>query len=519
MALKSLFASMRGRHLPAATAANREGAPAYAYGDRHALAQLAVTGTFGTVFYQTPEAQLAETVLLAERVDPAFLARTAVYARQKGQMKDMPAVLLAVLARTDPVLFRQVFGRVVDNGKMLRTFVQVMRSGQTGRKSLGTRPKAMVAGWLNGAPDYALLQAAIGNDPSLADVLRMVHPKPATAERGALFAWAVGKPCDVALLPPALRDWLAFKETGQGSVPDVPFQMLTQLPLNAEQWTEIALRGSWQMVRQNLNAFLRHGVFDRAEAVEAVAAKLRDPRLIAKARAFPYQLMVAARSVSAAMPQPIVAALNAAMEQAVANVPRVRGTVAVCPDVSGSMQSPVTGWRRGATSTVRFVDVAALVAAAVLRQNPQAEVLPFDTRVRSARLRPREGVARNAERLALNGGGTACSAPLEHLERRGQAPDLVVLVSDNQSWVDARPGTWRGGTAVLRAWERLRQRNPKARLVCIDIAPYGTTQAVERADIVNVGGFSDAVFTMLADVAAGRTGPDYWVAQIEATAL
>ena len=34
----------------------------------------------------------------------------------------------------------------------------------------------------------------------------------------------------------------------------------------------------------------------------------------------------------------------------------------------------------------------------------------------------------------------------------------------------------------------------RAKLVCIDIQPYGTTQAKSRPDIINVGGFSDAVF-------------------------
>jgi 60 kDa SS-A/Ro ribonucleoprotein len=119
--------------------------------------------------------------------------------------------LLAVLARRDPVLFRKVFGRVVDNGKMLRTFVQVIRSGQTGRKSLGSAPKAMVQNWLNTASDRALINANIGNDPSLADVIKMVHPKPGTKEREALFAWIVGRPCDVSALPEALQAWLRFK--------------------------------------------------------------------------------------------------------------------------------------------------------------------------------------------------------------------------------------------------------------------------------------------------------------------
>ena len=94
--------------------------------------------------------------------------------------------------------------------------------------------------------------------------------------------------------------------------------------------------------------------------------------------------------------------------------------------------------------------------------------------------------------------------------------DLVMLVSDNESWVDA---TRRGSTQTMREWEVLKQRCPQARLVCIDIQPYATTQAAERADIMNVGGFSDAVFTMVAQFAQSQTGAEHWVGEIEKISL
>ena len=134
--------------------------------------------------------------------------------------------------------------------------------------------------------------------------------------------------------------------------------------------------------------------------------------------------------------------------------------------------------------------------------------------MRDVRLEPRDTILTNAERLAaLAGGGTNCSAPLKWLNDRGRAPDLVVFVSDNQSWVDARKGGQ--GTAMLKEWEAIKRRNPKAKLVCIDIAPYGTTQAQTREDVLNVGGFSDAVFDQIAAFANGQTGPDHWVGEIE----
>jgi 60 kDa SS-A/Ro ribonucleoprotein len=90
--------------------------------------------------------------------------------------------------------------------------------------------------------------------------------------------------------------------------------------------------------------------------------------------------------------------------------------------------------------------------------------------------------------------------------------ELVVLVSDNQSWVDARAA---GPTEMLRLWEAFRVRNPQAKLVCIDLQPNRTTQALERPDVLNVGGFSDEVFEVVARFADGTLGADHWIGQIE----
>jgi 60 kDa SS-A/Ro ribonucleoprotein len=45
---------------------------------------------------------------------------------------------------------------------------------------------------------------------------------------------------------------------------------------------------------------------------------------------------------------------------------------------------------------------------------------------------------------------------------------------------------------------RLGGRSADPKLVSIDLQPYTTTQAPERADILNVGGLNDAVFSVVA---------------------
>lgn len=515
MANAQLFQSaQQTATLPAALARNAEGAPAYALTPRHQLAQYAATGCLNTTFYASAEAQLAMVLELCKAVEPAFIAQTAVYCRERGYMKDMPALLVAVLAGQGAAQFTQAFQRVINNGKMLRNFVQIMRSGAVGRKSLGSRPKKLVQAWLNNASEQALLAAAVGNAPSLADVVKMVHPKPQAAWREAFFAWLIGKEYKRDALPSALAAFEAYKADPSQSIPEVPFQMLTALPLSAQDWAQIARQGGWQMVRMNLNTFARHGVYAIDGMPELIAAKLRDPEAIASSRVFPYQLMSAYMAAGDKVPRIVHAALEQALEISLANVPRIAGKVVVCPDVSGSMASPVSGFRGSATSNVRCIDVAALVAAAMLRKNPDAMVLPFEHNVVQCALGADDSVMENAARLAaIGGGGTNCSAPLLRMNSRKELADLVIYVSDNESWIDAKRS---GATATMGQWNVFKQRNPQAKLVCIDISPHATTQAMEREDILNIGGFSDDVFKIIAAFAAGQLDPAHWVGEIAA---
>jgi 60 kDa SS-A/Ro ribonucleoprotein len=517
MANKTLFASLTGALLPKTDAVNAEQAPAYARSPEQALAQFAATGCLNATFYASAEAQLDTALGLARDVSTEFLAQTAVYARQRGQMKDMPAVLLAVLSQVDPARMDRVFDHVVDSPRMLRTFVQIVRSGSTGRKSLGSAPKRCVRRWLSARSDAELFAASVGSDPSLADVIRMVHPKPATAERAALFGYLLGQPVDRALLPANVVAFEAFKADRAAGVPDVPFQMLTGLELDGRAWREIARRGAWHMTRMNLNTFARHGVFDDREITRAVAARLSDAKAVAAARVLPYQLLAAFRSLAPEVPDLVRRAVEDAMELAVANVPVFEGQVYVCPDVSRSMRSPITGKRGSATTAVRCIDVAALVAAAILRRDPTVEILPFEQDVVDVRVSPRDSVMTNADRLAaVGGGGTSVSAPLARLNARRATGSLVIVVSDNESWIDAGRGN---GTATLAEWARFKRRNPDARLVLIDLQPSRTTQVVDRDDVLNIGGFSDSVFELIADFAAGRMTGSHWVDRIAAVAV
>ncbi|MEG6545655.1 RNA-binding protein [Acinetobacter bereziniae] len=531
MANKTIFASKQ-QAKPKTIEYNEAGGRAYTLKSRAALAQLTATGTLNQTFYQNAQVQLDHILNLALEVEPAFVAKTAIYARQKAQMKDTPVVLLALLSELDTELFKQIFPLIIDNGKHLRNFVQIMRSGMIGRKSLGSLPKRMVNEWILSASAQQLLAANVGNSPSLADVLKMTHPKPKTVEQDAFFAYVLGKEYQFEQLPAQVQALEKFRSGVSTELPKVPMQLLTHLNLTTQQWAEIACHGSWQMLRMNLNTFLRHDVFKIKGMTKIIADKLMDEQAIKKSRVFPYQLMMTWSALAEGMPPEIAKALKFAVQCSISNVPKLQGNVVIAIDVSGSMSSSITGYRQGATSQLRCVDVAALFASAFKYVNPNIRLMAFDTEVRqlSNLSKVQEYLKRKnlmkqpnleidifalAKKFAnMCGGGTDCSKPLALLVKENAKVDMVIYFSDNESWADQIPRAHRQ-TGMMHYWKQLKQLNPDAKLVCVDLQPYATTQLPEQKDVMNIGGFSDNVFKLIESFANNEMHVNHWISEIE----
>lgn len=564
MANKKLFKTTTQTLAPPVTTVNRAGGRAYEFSARHALAQVAATNTFNGTFYASAEDNLKLAQDAIKNVnDPQFIAKVAVFARDKAYMKDMPAFLVATLVAMDDgksanshdrSLFRRTFRKVIDNGKMLRNFIQIGRSGAAGKvlnMSSGS-VRAALQEWFDTKSPEAIFRASVGNDPSLKDILKMARPRPeAKSAKAALYAYLVDTPFNEETqcfeqkrkgdngslyvahsdpwenLPQVVKEFNLYKKHPVGNPPNVEFRLLTSLELGTEQWKEIARNAGWMMTRMNLQTFDRHGVFgsDRnkdKEMIKLIADRLRNPEEIAKARAFPYQLLMA-YTATESVPQEIREALQDAMELATDNVPAIDGDIYIAVDVSGSMGGSITGTRDGATSKVRCVDVASLFAATIVRKNKLAAVYPFDTSIHSKTgfdiLNPRDSVMTNAQKLAkFGGGGTNCSLVLEHLNRTEvRNARAVIYVSDNESWVDSS-GSYLSyrGTATMENWKKFEKRNPDAKLINIDLTPRNNSQVSPQSNILQVGSFSDQVFEVVKSFIDHGNDADHWVKVIEA---
>lgn len=552
---KQLFATQRGKRVPPADTKNAAGGRAYTVSAKEALAKYSATCMFGGTYYAEAGEQLREILEILPKVEPEFVAKCAVYSREQGWLKDMPALMLAHLTsqfsrsgncpwdeNKARASFRKAFPRIVDDSKMLRNFVQMVRSGVTGRKSFGSKGvRDVLRAWLLGRSDYQLFRDQVGDTPSLPDILKMVRPNPKKgSSREAFHQYILGKKLTaehLAVMPRIVQEYETFKKS-KGSneplpVPDVDFRQLDSLKLSVAEWSAVFRRAKWQFTRMNLNTALRQGVLQDPKMVELIANRLRDSAEVRRSRNFPYQLLQAWRHIDPNMPMAIKMALQDAVDASTENVPVFPGNTFVLLDTSGSMLSEFMKDQKGRPTQLCALDVGAMFAAAIVRKNPRAILLPFNTAVYAQHgLNPRDSVTTLVEQIKkLPSGGTDCSAPLAWIN--GNNPqrvaiseiDTVIFISDYESWVDSRTNagySWLGsqnsGTAMMQQWQLLKSRNPKAKLVCVDLTPKPNAQAPSAPDRLNVGGFNDNVFNVVARFL--EKGLDaHWVSEIEALDL
>lgn len=498
---------------------NEAGEVAYSMTHDMALLQYAVTGVFNDIYYSTAETQLKTVQGFAEKCSTEWIARVAIYARQNGFMKDMPAYLVAYLStRPEKDIFNFTFDAVIDNIGMARTFVQMIRSGAVGRKSMGTSPKKAVARLLNKLRGDQVFFQCAGTDPSIADVLRLVHPKPIDAEHDALFGYLLDKDHQFANLPASVRGFEDFKAGRSTEIPRVDFRRLTALNLTDKQWIDVGRTMTWNQLRMNLNTLARHNCFSDRDFTKYVAERLADVEAIKRQKVLPFAVYSAIQNLDTGVPHSIRESLGFCLDKSLLNAPELTENTLILVDSSGSMGSTITGNRSGATSTMTCVTAASYFAASMLKRNPDTvTVIPFDTSVHPITVNSRDSVETITRQLARHGGGTDISCGIRWATAQGAKWKNILIISDNESWFDGRNHTYYStrSTPTAEEWSRYKTKHKGAKLVCWDIQPYATTQVKNDRSVLNIGGFTESAYDLVGNWFSSST-PDQWRAVVNA---
>lgn len=128
------------------------------------------------------------------REDPGFIAKLAVYTREKMHLRRLPLILVAELARIhngDDLVRRtsaRVIQRVDEIAELLAYYQQ--SNGRTGNKKLHKLSKQLqrgIADSFNKFDEYQFAKCNRSQEIKLRDALFLVHPKAKNAQQQVLF--------------------------------------------------------------------------------------------------------------------------------------------------------------------------------------------------------------------------------------------------------------------------------------------------------------------------------------------
>jgi 60 kDa SS-A/Ro ribonucleoprotein len=217
------------------------------------------------------------------------------------------------------------------------------------------------------------------------------------------------------------------------------------------------------------------------------------------------------------MPRRIQDALSVAADVALENAPLAPGKTVILVDCSGSMDTPVTGARKHATK-ISCRMAAGNLAAAMFKRNDDAHLMAFATNGVIVKANHRDTITTIADAVtrATTGGtdiGGAINAAIHHFK-----PDTIVVLSDNESWMDSVAYVTPPSTSGLYGangrplgtsppvqtktsqvfGDYRRKDNHKAKLVLYDFTPNTSSQVpANQPGVLRVGGFSDAALTIM----------------------
>lgn len=490
---------------------NHAGAKAFTLTPEMELYSAVVTTMLSDAYYEKSSngdgaKRLERIRSLVGQVNPSFVARLAVYAREQMYIRSAPVVLAGELAKVHngDGLVGQLVGRIVqrpDEIMELLAYYQLMNQ-RTGTKKLNRISKQMQKGLataFNKFDEYQFAKYERDTAVKLRDALFLVHPKAKDDAQQIVFNKIV---------------------SGSLSTPytwETELSALGQRQFATEAEKQAAVRAKWEELidsgrlgymatLRNLRNMLEAGI--SGLHVERICAYLSNERAVAKSKQLPFRFLSAYRELKA-LPLGHVPTLLDALEEAIyLSIGNLRGfdahtSVVVACDVSGSMQKAVSP-----KSKVMLYDIGLLLG--MLLQSKSKQVLSgmFGDTWKTVALPSRQVLANVNEfyrREGEVGYSTNGYLVLDDLINRRYKADKIMLFTDTQLW-DSRTANQQVSNTMSVKWAQYKKLFPDARLYLFDLAGYGQAPLrVEQNDVYLIAGWSDKVFDVLQALEDGQT--------------
>jgi len=470
---------------------NREGATAYKLDAKMELYATSVTTMLSNKFYESGNDTLDRIKGLVSgisKTDPEFVAKLAVYAREKMYLRSLPLVLTVELAKVhkgDNLVSRTV-GRVVQRAdeitELLSYYSQANKRNDV--KKLGKLSKQIQKGLaysFNKFNEYAFGKYNRDGAIKLRDALFVVHPKAKDEMQQNIF----NKITNDTLETP--YTWEV--ELSKGDDKKQTWETL----IDSE-------KVGYMATLRNLRNILQADVSKKH--LVKVANFISDPEMVAASKQFPFRFLSAYREIKQLASGKASMILDALEEAMLASAKNIKGfdhgqAITISVDTSGSMDQQMSE-----RSKITYQDVGLVLGMLLHNQCKDIETSIFGESFKTVNL-PKKNILSNTETLGgysgLVGHSTNGYLVLRDLIDRGEVKDKVMIFTDCQLWDSSGMFyiTPQGHDFAI-LWQKYRKIAPNAKLYLFDLAGYGDTPVSTHDNgVYLIAGWSDRVFDML----------------------
>lgn len=391
-------------------------------------------------FYESGQDHAKRVADLIQKVRPELVAALAVEAREAMYLRHIPLFLVRELARTkgNGRLVASTLQRVIQRPDEMGEYLALYwKANKDLPLSAGSkRGLAAAFGKFN---EYALAKYDRDTEYKLRDVLRLVHPKPASPDQSAMWKRVVSRELETP-------DTWEVQLSGGGNKKEVFERLLKENKLGGLAFLRNLRNMAQSGVDENLiRNRLTNGNFDKV---------------------LPFRFISAARHVPRWED-----AIEVAMLKCLEGQPKLAGTTALVIDTSPSMW----GAKVSAKSELDRFDAAAALAILLREICENVHIWAFNSK--AYEIPPRRGFALR-DALAQTRGGYSCGGlAVEAANKRGY--DRIIVLTD---------GEWHvmGASPTVDRWGFTRHSMGNAK----EVSP---APLVEEAYMINVATYKNGV--------------------------
>lgn len=481
-------------------AVNYEGADAFVLTPQLELYTAVATAGLSDQFYEKATDKLQRLQKLIAKNEADFVAKLAVYAREKMYLRTVPLVLTVELAKqaSGNSIVSKLTNRVIQRADEITELLAyyAMANERKNVKKLNKLSKQLQKGLaeaFNKFDEYQFAKYNRDADVKLKDALFLVHPKAKDEAQQALFDKIV-------------KDELNVPYTWE-----VELSVLGQQKFENDEKKKAAFRAKWEELivsnkmgymatLRNLRNILEAEV--SKAALNKVCEYLSDAKAVAKSKQLPFRFLAAFRELKQlknGRVSKVLEALENAVLQSAANIAGYDEDtkVVIAADVSGSMQKAIS-----AKSKLQNYDIGLMLA--MLLQNRCENVITgmFGDTWKVINV-PKKNILSNVDEFYRREGEVGYSTNgylvVKDLLQRKKVVDKVMLFTDCQLW---NSNNSRENIADL--WKQYKKLAPAAKLYLFDLAGYGNVPLnVQRDDVFLIAGWSDKIFGVLKAIEEG----------------